>query len=150
VLATTAHGFTGTTLGMGRFDEIDIQRHTIPADIWQLRLKTRGQSDLVVQSNVWTAGGSTGWHTHPGPTLIIITAGAVTVYESDDSDCAPHIYGPGTALGTTFVDPGDDHVHIIRNETATEARGVAVRLIPAAAMGRIDAAHPSNCPASIE
>lgn len=150
LLATAQHGFSGTTVGMGRFGEIDLKVHTIPADIWQARLKTQGQSDLYVQSNTWSAGGSTGWHTHPGPSLIIITAGVVTAYEGDDPTCAPHLYGPNTALGPTFIDPGDDHVHIIRNETASEARGVAVQLIPATAGRRIDAPHPLNCPANIE
>lgn len=150
VLATAPHGFVGTTVGSGRFEEIDIKRHTIPADLWQMRLKTQGQSDLFVQSNVWSPGGSSGWHTHPGPSLIAITQGAVTVYESDDPTCSPHIYGPGMALGATFIDAGDDHVHIIRNETAAEARGVAVQLIPATAVRRIDAPHPLNCPVTIE
>jgi len=150
VLATAQHGFSGTTVGTGRFDEIDLKVHSTPADIWQARLKTQGQSDLYVQSNVWAPGGSTGWHTHPGPSLIIITQGTVTAYEGDDPTCAPHVYGPNTSLGSTFVDPGDDHVHIIRNETANEAKGVAVQLIPATAGRRIDVPHPLNCPLNIE
>lgn len=150
VVATPPHGFMGTTVGLGRFDEIDIKRHMIPADLWQMRLKTQGQSDLYVRSNVWSPGGSSGWHTHPGPSLITITQGVVTVYESDDPSCSPHIYGPGMALGATFIDSGDVHVHIIRNETASEARSVAVQLIPADAVQRIDEPHPLNCPANIE
>jgi hypothetical protein len=45
-----------------------------------------------------------------------------------------------------FVDPGGDHVHNIRNEGAEEARTIAVQLIPADAVRRIDAADPGNCP----
>ena len=67
LLATPAVGFVGTTLAMATFDEIDVKHHTIPANIWQSRLKTKGLSDLYVQSNTWDPGGSTGWHTHPGP-----------------------------------------------------------------------------------
>ena len=144
VLATPAGGFTGTTLAKATFEAIDSHVHTVPAD-WQELIKTKGQSDLYVQQNVWQPGGSTGWHTHPGPSLIIVTAGTVTVYDGDDPTCTPHVYsaaGPNTA----FVDPGGGHVHIIRNETTTVAQTVAVQIIPAGATRRQDAPDPGNCP----
>ena len=97
---------------------------------------------MYVQSNVWAPGGSTGWHTHPGHRLIIVTAAAVTAYEGDDRKCRPHTY----TVGMGFVDPGGDHVHNIRNEGIEEARTIAVQLIPADAVRRIDAADPGNCP----
>jgi quercetin dioxygenase-like cupin family protein len=140
--ATPGYLFSGSTVAAGRFEEIDVKANTNPADVWQARLKTQGQSDLYVQSNVWQPGGHTGWHTHPGPSLIMVTAGTVTAYEGDDPSCTPHVY----PQGSTFVDPGGGHVHIIRNEGAVEARGVAVQLIAAGATRRIDAASPGNCP----
>jgi quercetin dioxygenase-like cupin family protein len=101
-----------------------------------------------VQSNTWLAGGSTGWHTHPGHSLIIVTAGEVTVYEGDDRHCTPHVY----KVGEGFVDEGGDHVHNIRNETNAGAATIAVQLIPAHLDGtssagdrRIDAPDPGNC-----
>ena len=99
-------------------------------------------SDLYVQSNVWEPGGSTGWHTHPGHSLIIVTAGTVTAYEGDDPNCKPTLYTQGMG----FVDPGGDHVHLIRNEGGVEARSIAVQLIPADAVRRIDAEDPGSCP----
>ena len=45
----------------------------------------------------------------------------------------------------TFVDEGGDHVHVIRNEDAVEARTVAVQLIPAGAQRRIDAPANAAC-----
>lgn len=150
VLATPAGGFVGTTLAVGRFGEIDVSNHLIPPNFWQSRhkgdiwlswQKTKGMSDLYVQSNVWAPGGSTGWHTHPGHSLIVVTAGTVTAYEGDDPDCKPSVYTQGMG----FVDPGGNHVHILRNEGAVEARTIAVQLIPADAVRRIDAADPGNC-----
>jgi hypothetical protein len=44
-----------------------------------------------------------------------------------------------------FVDPGGDHVHILRNEGDVEARTITVQLIPAGAARRIDAADPGHC-----
>jgi len=142
VSATPAQGFVGTTLALGRFGEIDVSNHLIPPDLWQSRQRTQGLSDLYVQSNVWQPGGSTGWHTHPGHSLITVTAGAVTAYMGDDPDCTPHVY----TVGMGFVDPGDGHVHIIRNEGSVVAQTITVQLIPANAVRRIDVANPGNCP----
>jgi hypothetical protein len=142
VSATPASGFVGTTLSLGRFEEIDARNSALPDQHWQAKVKTQGQSDLYVQSNVWAAGGTTGWHTHPGHSLITVTAGSVTVYEGDDSSCMPRVY----TVGMGFVDEGGEHVHVIRNEGAVEARTITVQLIPAGATRRIDAPAPGNCP----
>src|SRR5262245_31609217 len=143
VLASPAQGFVGTTLATGRFSEIDVSNYFIPLDfnksnVWLTWQKTKGSSDLYIQSNVWAPGGSTGWHTHPGHSLIIVTAGTVTAYEGDDPNCQPTVYTQGMG----FVDPGGDHVHILRNEGAVEAQTIAVQLIPADAARRIDAPDP--------
>ena len=42
-----------------------------------------------------------------------------------------------------FVDPGDGHVHLLRNETMAPAETVAVQILPQGA-ARIDAADPGN------
>jgi uncharacterized cupin superfamily protein len=139
-LATPASGFSGSTLAMARFDEIDVHNATEPAH-WQAKLKTKGLSDVYVQSNLWTPGGTTGWHTHPGHSLIIVTAGTITAYEGDDPTCTPQVYTQGMG----FVDEGGDHVHVLRNEGTTDARTVAVQMIPAAAVRRIDVPSPGNC-----
>ncbi len=147
-LATTPNGYKSTLLAMGRFGEIDVFS-SLPRgfkaegteQLWKSLQKTEGSSDLYVQSNVWAPGGSTGWHSHPGNSLIIVTAGTVTDYEGHDPDCKPHVYTKGMG----FVDPGGDHVHVLRNEGDVEARTIAVQLIPADASRRIDVADPGNC-----
>ena len=145
--ATPANGFSAKTLAMATFDELDINLHTIPADVWQARLKTKGLSDVYVQSNTWQPGGSTGWHTHPGPSLVIVTAGTVTAYDGDDPSCTPHVYSALPGRPNNFVDPGGGHVHLVRNEDSTAvANTIAVQLIPEAATRRIDEPAPGNCP----
>ena len=142
VLATPPSGFTSTTLSLGRFDEIDVHHNDRPNSPWRSKQSTKGFSDLYVQSNVWAPGGTSGWHTHPGHSLITVTAGTVTAYEGDDPDCEPTVY----TAGMGFVDPGGDHVHVLRNEGAVEARTITVQLIPAGATRRIDVADPGHCP----
>lgn len=152
VKATPQSGFSGSTIVQGRFADIDVFNQSFfPPDspfnthsgnnLWLSMQKTQGPSDLYVQSNVWAPGGTTGWHTHPGHSLIILTAGTVTEYEGDDASCTPHRY----SAGQTLVDPGGDHVHLIRNEGAIEARGFAVQLVPAGATRRVDAPAPPAC-----
>ena len=153
VLATpsTTPGFSGTTLAKATFGDLDIKAHTIPADVWNAQLKTKGDSDLYVQQNTWDpslCGGcipSSGWHTHPGPSLVIVTQGTVTAYEGDDPTCTPHVY---SANGTnSFVDVGSGAVHIIRDESGAVAKTVVVQFIPKGATRRIDVVPaPGNCP----
>jgi len=89
---------------------------------------------------------STGWHSHPGHSLIIVTSGTITDYMAD---CTPHVYT--FVLGQpapTLVDPGHGHVHIIRNEGSVPASTIAVQLVPsdpAKANRRIDVPAPATC-----
>ncbi len=147
-LATTPEGYQSTMFAQGRLGERNISK-PLPYDqeakeykqLWKSLRKVKGSSDVYVQSNVWAPGGSTGWHSHPGQSLIIVTAGTVTEYEGRDPVCKPHVYKTGMA----FVDPGGDHIHILRNEGAVEATTIAVQFIPAHGERRIDVADPRNC-----
>jgi hypothetical protein len=143
VFATPANDFSGTTLAKATYGAIFSHAHTVPAT-WDEHIQTKGDSDLYVQQNTWQPGGSTGWHTHPGPSFVIVTQGSVTTYDGDDPTCTPHVYTANTA-SNAFVDPGDGHVHIIRNETGELAQTIAVQLIPAGATRRQDAADPGSC-----
>ena len=151
--ATDPKGFKGVTFASGSFQDLNLWNHWFLPEtstpehhrrfsVWFSHLRTRGTSDLYVQDNTWEAGGSTGWHTHPGASLIIVTQGTVTAYEGDDPDCTPHVY----TVGDTFVDSGGGHVHLIRNETGSVAKTIAVQLVPHGSMRRLDAPDPGNCP----
>ena len=144
VLATPSSGFTSTTIAKAQLGELNTKVHSVPAD-WHAMITTKGLSDLYVQSNVFTPGGSSGWHTHPGPSLITVTAGTVTVYDGDDPACTPHVYSAND-INNGFVDVGGGDVHLIRNEGSAEARTVVVQFIPTGAARRIDAPAPGNCP----
>jgi hypothetical protein len=76
-LATAPEGYKITSLAVGRFGEMDVfdstnlveEKHK--SNVWISWQKTTGSSDLYVQSNVWLPRGSTGWHSHPGHSLIV-------------------------------------------------------------------------------
>ena len=160
--ATTASGFKGVPLlpqvpfsgGFATFQDFQVFNHltrdelqqlapTYPGNTWSSFEKTQGPSDLYLLSNTWQPGGSTGWHRHPGHSLIVITSGQVTQYHAD---CTPEVYGPGTANGPTLVDSGNDE-HLIRNEGSVVATGFAVQLVASGAPRRIDVpTAPATCP----
>ena len=144
VLATPSAGFAGTTLAKATFGDLFSHVHSKTPQFWNEVIQTNGDSDLYVQQNTWQPGGSTGWHTHPGPSFVTVTQGSVTVYEGDDPSCTPHTYTANTA-NNSFVDIGGGDVHLIRNETGAVAQTIAVQLVPAGATRRIDADDPGNC-----
>lgn len=141
VRATPSSGLSTTILAKSLFDEVEINAHTIPANLWQARLKTHGLSDVYVVDNKLAPGGTTGWHSHPGPSLILVVAGSVTNYMGDDPSCTGHVY----TAGQGFIDPGGGDVHMLRNEGSVQAETIAVQLLPKDAVRRIDMPDPGNC-----
>jgi len=135
--ATSASGFTATQIAKGVYGTMDLNADK--DGTWDLKLKTKADSDVYVTRNAIAAGGQSGWHTHPGPSLITVTVGEITVYEADL--CTPRVYRAGEGS----VDLGSGHVHLIRNESGATAETVVVQIIPKDATRRIDAPVPNNC-----
>ena len=140
--ATPGKGTVVTTIyGKSLFDELSIKAKTIPADDWQAQIKTKGLSDVYVVDNKFGPNSDTGWHSHPGPSLILVVSGTVTNYMGDDPTCTPHVYSAGSG----FVDAGGDDVHILRNETGASAETIAVQMLPTGSVRKIDKPDPGNC-----
>jgi quercetin dioxygenase-like cupin family protein len=146
-LATPAAGVTTATFGVARFDNIDSATKTdinpgAATDFWQARLNTKGASDVYVLQNTITPGGTFGWHSHPGPSLVIVKSGTATFYKGDDPTCSPEV----VPAGSGFVDDGND-LHVVRNEGTVDLVTVVVSIVPAGFPRRIDQSMPDNCPA---
>jgi quercetin dioxygenase-like cupin family protein len=112
---------------------------------WHLITRVKGDSDVYVTKHTFDAGGQTGWHSHPGPSLITVIAGTLTVYHDD---CTSETF----SAGESFTDLGCGDVHNVRNEGATEAIDVAVQIVPHGAGRRDDKPDPGcanvpPCPA---
>jgi quercetin dioxygenase-like cupin family protein len=138
-LATPGSGITSTNLSVGLFDDLRIKTHV---GDHKVKIDTKGASDVYVVHNLIAPGGHTGWHTHLGPSLITVKSGTITAYDGDDPTCSPTVY----TAGQGFVDAGDGHVHMLRNESSVAAETIAVQLLPQGAVRRIDAPAPGNCP----
>jgi quercetin dioxygenase-like cupin family protein len=134
-----------TPIGQGRFANIDTNVTTdidpgTPTEFWRARIKTKRSSDLYVLENTIPPGKTFGWHSHPGPSLVIVKAGTASVYLAADPTCTPHV----VTTGSGFVDQGHD-VHVVRNEGSTDLVTVVVSLVPAGFARRIDEPSPGNC-----
>ncbi len=140
-----APGVTTTILAKSTVDELHITSHlnlhSHPATKWSARLITHGDSDAYVVDNKFAPGSDSGWHSHPGPSLVFVVAGTVTNYSSDDPACSPRTY----SAGTNFVDGGGKDSHLLRNEGAVPAETIAVQLLPTGSTRRIDEPVPANC-----
>lgn len=123
------------------------------ADPVDMKFKIQGQGqeviqvkdakDTVMQQIVIGPGGSTGWHSHPGPVVVLVKAGDLTLYSGDDPTCTGRTYSAGQA----FIDSGQGHVHIARNLSPSQNVELWVTYfdVPPGSPFRIDAAAPGNC-----
>ena len=100
---------------------------------------------MIFEKITIAPGGSFGWHSHPGPSLVIVKSGTLSVYHGPN--CMMEEYGPGSALGSTFVDQGHD-LHLVRNNTTAVDDVYVVSFLPAGFARRIDEPNPNPavCP----
>jgi hypothetical protein len=96
----------------------------------EFKAQAKTAMDLVIRKHTYAAGGTTGWHQHPGPVFITVTKGTVTFYERDDPSCTPHVVSADKSVSptNTYVDDGDGHVG--RNETGEPAEDISIITAP--------------------
>src|SRR5262245_60750754 len=145
--ATRPVGVSSVTIADGTFDEIDLFAKTDidpgnSTDYWKAMINTKGTTHLYVLQNTVAPGGSFGWHSHTGPSLIIVMSGVATEYEGNDPTCTPRVH----PAGTTFVDSGETTGHLVRNDGSVPLVVTVVRLVPEGAVQRLDLPNPGYCP----
>ncbi len=134
--ASPAVGVTPTLIGRATYEPFKVESDSLV----EVEVKAKSHLDVVVRTHDYAAGGSTGWHTHPGPVFVSVLQGQVTFYEADDPACTPHV----VSAGQGYVDTGRGHLG--RNETGQPARDVTVILAPVNLpfRGELPAPNP-NC-----
>jgi quercetin dioxygenase-like cupin family protein len=142
-LATPPSGIvSATVVARASFaDPVDL-KFKIEGDRGQEVIHAPELQDTIMQQIIIGPGGSTGWHSHPGPVVVLVTAGALTLYSSEDPTCTPRTYSAGHA----FVESGQGHVNLARNLGNQNVELWATYFdVPAGAPIRLDAADPGNC-----
>ena len=91
--STPPVGLTSQLLARGAAGEVRLRD-----DAMGLKLSARRATDVAVVQATLAAGGTTGWHRHPGPSLVLVKTGALTMVESDDGR---HWHGATTIVGAS-------------------------------------------------
>jgi quercetin dioxygenase-like cupin family protein len=125
-------GRAGATDGAGTSSTI-VSRGTIDRSV---RIHTKKPTDFVFARVTLQPDGYTGWHTHPGPLLVVVESGTLTRY---DSDCNARVYAKGAA----FTEPaGHRHVHMGVNKTSASVVLDITYVVPARGPLRDEAPAP--------
>jgi quercetin dioxygenase-like cupin family protein len=106
-----------------------------------IEIETRGRRDTLIARLDFAKGGTTGWHTHPGPVIVAIASGTLTLrHPNGHGGCATETFRPGTG----FVEAGGDtheatavHGPVVVYATFLAWRGTKNYLVPVPA--------PSGC-----
>jgi quercetin dioxygenase-like cupin family protein len=153
-VATCALGTAQATPGVGVTAPVKARGQF--ADATDVKFKVTGQGqqvihvdnarDTLVQQILIAPGGNFGWHSHPGPVVVVVVSGQLDFYEGDDPTCTPRTY----VAGQVFVDRGQGHVHFARNGSGTQPLELWATYfdVPTGIPGaqRIDAPNPGYCP----
>ena len=137
VVLPSPGGFTSQVLARGSFtDQIDVM-FRIKLDRATEVVHVDDPTQMVMAKITIAVGGALPWHTHPGPALVTVAAGELTVIDGDD--CVARSY----AAGTSFMDSGQGHVHAAFNSSTVETIVYVTYLdVPVGASPLVPAAAP--------
>ncbi len=120
---------TATPLTRGTLGEVKAENDGITVE------SGAGSADIVTVKVVIEPGGSTGWHHHPGITLVSVASGTATEYRAD---CEKTVLKAGEG----FFE-GTDEPHVVRNEGNVDAVLYPTFLIPTeTSPDKLTIAHP--------
>jgi len=101
-----------------------------------VNLHVNGPSDVLTAQLVFQPGAETGWHTHPGPTVVVVKNGALTEYHSNGC-ITVH------AAGSVFFETKGE-VHNAVNQTGEVVEVFATFLSPAGTQALMPASDPGG------
>ena len=104
-----------------------------------IKVESKNAAGFTVAHMTFAPGGTTGWHVHPGPVLVIVKTGSLTKYSA--GDCTAQTYGAGQA----FVENGPTDENLVRNDGSVPAETIVTFITPPGAPIRDDAPPPPGC-----
>jgi quercetin dioxygenase-like cupin family protein len=131
------NGFTSQALARGSFlDAIDA-KFKIKGHGGTTVVHVDDPTQMVMAKITLAVGGALPWHTHPGPALVTVATGEITIV--DGESCEVHVYPAGTA----FMDAGQGHVHVGFNTASVETAVYVTYLdVPVGASPLVVASSP--------
>jgi len=101
-----------------------------------VELHLKGPTDVLQTDLIFQPGGTTGWHIHPGPVVVVIKSGALTEIHSNGC-MTVHPAGSGF-----FEEPNE--VHNVVNDTGGVTEVYATFLSPAGTQPLIPVPNPGG------
>jgi quercetin dioxygenase-like cupin family protein len=130
VHATPPGGVTAKILGSGT----TLAGFKIHVD--GIKVESKDAASFTVAHLTFAPGGTTGWHVHPGPVLVVVKTGSVTKYSAQD--CTAQTYTAGQA----FVENGPTDENLVRNDGSVPAETIVTFITPPGAPIRGDVPPP--------
>jgi quercetin dioxygenase-like cupin family protein len=84
-----------------------------------VQIRTRGPRDTLIARLDFAAGGTTGWHTHPGPVIVAVTSGTLRLRHPDGHGGC---HTETIRAGSGFIEGGGD----VHKATAVDGPAVVV------------------------
>ena len=108
-----------------------------------IHVNMRRETEVTTTRLTVGPGGHTPWHHHPGPHVVAVTAGTVTVYETDCTErgifeAGEGFFDPGSAKPRhihTLYNPGPDAAEVVITDFREPGRALTVPAVP----------QPANC-----
>jgi hypothetical protein len=114
VQATPGSGTSLENFGRATVDPFRISQ---PPDFL---IHSKSEKDVSIEKVTISPGGHTGWHTHHGPILAIVTEGQIKHTRFTEKEgCIERMFGPSEAEQAFIGTP--NQVHMARNEGDVDA-----------------------------
>jgi quercetin dioxygenase-like cupin family protein len=144
-VATPGSGTSPTVVARAAFaDHVDLKLSIQDGHRDRDNIHVRHAADTVMQQIQFGPSAISGWHSHPGPAVILIKSGQLKFYSEEDRKCRGRTFSAGQAF---IESPG--LVHFAQNPSSTEITEVAVIYFDVPddlASPRVDEPAPGNCP----
>jgi quercetin dioxygenase-like cupin family protein len=101
-------------------------------------------TDVAMAQITVDAGGSSGWHSHPGGAIVVVKQGSLTVYDSMGNHCHISTYTAGQA----FIERPDEVMNVLNTGTIPYDLFVTFPRVPHGESARTDEPDPGTCPGS--
>jgi quercetin dioxygenase-like cupin family protein len=100
-------------------------------------------SDVVVTQNTITPGGSSGWHSHPGMTVVVVQSGELTLHFEGvhGGPCQTETY----TAGQVFFELPQNEQNAVNPGSVNTVVAVTFFGVPHGGSARIDRPNPGNC-----
>ena len=105
-----------------------------------IRIARKATSDVLTARIDFQPGDSTGWHFHPGPVLVQVAAGEITLSHAEHGRCVSRVITAGSGF---FEQPGA--IHVADNRGKDPATVLATFVLPQGAPPSVATPTPKPC-----